>query len=93
MIIDVECPRCNGMGECHTATPNQRARYVRHDDMSPDDYTESCPKCGGSGTVDYDPAVDDRYEPDEFDDCGLMPDGQCTRAGSEECDWECGRLN
>lgn len=39
--------------------------------------------------MDYDPAVDDRYEPDEFDDCGLMPDGQCTRAGSEECDWEC----
>lgn len=72
MIIDTECPRCNGMGECHTATPSQRARYVRHDDMSPDDYTEACPKCGGSG---------------------LMPDGQCTRAGSEECDWECGRLN
>lgn len=55
MKIGVECPRCNGMGECHTATPSQRARYVRHDDMSPDDYTESCPKCGGSGTVDYDP--------------------------------------
>lgn len=22
-------------------------------------------------------------------DCGLMPDGQCLKAGSEECDWEC----
>ena len=55
MIIDVECPRCNGMGECHTATPSQRARYVRHDDLSPDDYAEQCPKCAGSGTVDYDP--------------------------------------
>lgn len=30
---------------------------------------------------------------DEFDDCGLMPNGQCLKAGSEECDWECGRLN
>ena len=25
-------------------------------------------------------------------DCGLMPNGQCTKAGSEECDWDCGRL-
>lgn len=22
-------------------------------------------------------------------DCGLGPDGQCSKAGSEECDWEC----
>lgn len=42
--------------------------------------------------MDYDPDVDDCYEADEYDDCGLMPNGQCTRAGSEECDWECGRL-
>jgi len=39
--------------------------------------------------MDYDEAVDGRYEFDEFDDCGKMPDGQCTKAGSEECDWEC----
>ena len=25
---------------------------------------------------------------DDFD-CHLMPDGQCMKAGSEECDWEC----
>lgn len=25
-------------------------------------------------------------------DCGMMPDGQCLKAGSEECDWECGLL-
>ena len=55
MKLDVECPRCNGMGEVAGSTPNVRARYVRHDDLSPDDYTEQCPKCGGSGTVDYDP--------------------------------------
>ncbi len=29
----------------------------------------------------------------DFDDCGLMADGQYMKAGSEECDWECGRLN
>lgn len=36
----------------------------------------------------------DAVKPDEFgefDDCGLMPDGQCMKAGSEECEWECGR--
>lgn len=60
MIIDKECPRCNGIGEVHTATPSQRARYVRYDDLSPDDYTEQCPKCGGSGTVEYD--ADDEVE-------------------------------
>ena len=35
---------------------------------------------------------DDREGDEPYDDCGLMPDGQCMRAGSEECDWECGRL-
>lgn len=54
MLIDVECPRCHGEGECHTATPSQRARYVRFDDLSPDDYTEQCPKCGGTGAVEHD---------------------------------------
>ncbi len=31
---------------------------------------------------------------EDFDDmdCGMMSDGQCIKAGSEECDWECGRL-
>lgn len=26
---------------------------------------------------------------EEFFDCGATPDGGCTKAGSEECDWEC----
>ena len=30
---------------------------------------------------------DDEDEP--WLDCALMPDGQCLKAGSEECDWEC----
>ena len=36
---------------------------------------------------------DDPRDWDEEDgddiDCGLMPDGQCSKAGSEECDFEC----
>lgn len=41
---------------------------------------------------EYEDGPDLPDDDDEFDDCGLMPDGQCTKAGSEECDWICGRL-
>lgn len=54
MIIDVECPRCYGNGEVIGSTPNQRARYVRFDDLNPDDYTVPCPKCLGAGVVEHD---------------------------------------
>ena len=37
-----------------------------------------------------DPRDDD--EEDGQDECGLMPDGQCLLAGTEHCDWDCGRL-
>ena len=41
---------------------------------------------------DYDDHEPD-YEGDiDLDDCGLGPDGQCSMAGTEWCDWECGRL-
>lgn len=55
MIVDVECDRCNGLGEVMGGTPNTRARYVRRDDLDPSDFGEPCPKCLGSGTVEYDP--------------------------------------
>jgi DnaJ-class molecular chaperone len=58
MIIDIECPRCNGMGEIIGSTPNVRSRYVAHDDLNPGDFGEPCPKCGGSGAVEYDPEED-----------------------------------
>lgn len=54
MIIDVECPHCNGLGEVIGSTPNVRARYVHRDDMDPSDFGEHCPKCAGTGTVEYD---------------------------------------
>lgn len=58
MIVSVECPDCFGNGEVVRMTPSMRSRFARHDDLSPDDFTEPCPRCLGSGTVDYDPAVE-----------------------------------
>ena len=50
-----------------------------------------------SGPNDYEPVPGIDFDFDDadegYEDCGLMPDGQCTRAGSEECDWDCGALN
>lgn len=43
----------------------------------------------------HDPPDDDNeYDDDDGDDswmdeCGLMPNGQCTMAGSEHCDFSC----
>ena len=38
---------------------------------------------------EYDDEEDDPNEDDFEFDCHLGPDGQCGKAGSEECDWEC----
>ena len=41
------------------------------------------------------PEYDWGDEEDEYDeawmdfDCGMTADGGCTKAGSEECDWDC----
>lgn len=43
-----------------------------------------------NGLWDDDPRDDD--EEDGGEDCGLMPGGQCLLAGTEHCDWDCGRL-
>lgn len=33
---------------------------------------------------------DDEFEfVDHFFDCGMTTDGNCTKIGSEECEWEC----
>ena len=55
MIVDVECPCCNGAGEVLGSTPNVRARYVRYDDLDPSDFGAACPQCGGIGIVSRDP--------------------------------------
>jgi hypothetical protein len=48
----------------------------------PDDYDH----------YDNDPRDDDEEDGDDFD-CGLMPDGQCLLAGSEQCDFDCPNRN
>ena len=47
--------------------------------------------CGSCLADDMGPD-DDRDDGEPYDNCHLMPDGQCLLAGTEECDWECGRL-
>jgi len=54
MMVDVECPNCNGMGEVCGVNPNRRSRFVGMDDLSPDDFTVRCEKCLGSGVVEHD---------------------------------------
>lgn len=43
--------------------------------------------------LDFDNEYDDEEESDGSEDCGRWRDGelsyQCSKAGSEECDWEC----
>ena len=58
MIVDIECPDCDGLGQVQGTTPSHRSRFVGHDDLSPDDYAVACPKCLGSGTVEYCPDDD-----------------------------------
>jgi len=39
---------------------------------------------------DYDNGYeDDPLDPFEAFDCGMVARGNCGKAGSEECDWEC----
>lgn len=42
---------------------------------------------------DFDPFACEVDDDDLDANCMLMPDGQCMLAGTEYCDWECGRLN
>ena len=42
--------------------------------------------CEANGGDDWD--WDDAYEI-ALSECGQMPDGFCTMAGTEHCDWDC----
>lgn len=63
---------------------------------------ETCSSCGETAAMLFAGQcraciIDDFDEPDSDDgpefefDCGMMPDGTCMLAGTEECDWECPR--
>lgn len=47
------------------------------DDEEPDDDRD-----------DYDDDLPDEFE-EAMQNCGMLADGTCMKAGSEECDWEC----
>lgn len=50
---------------------------------------------GGVEWTDGLPLEEGDYDLDDCADevdCGLMRDGQCLLAGTEHCDWDCGRL-
>lgn len=48
----------------------------------------------GEGYDYDDDHVFDYMDEEEFEEeCGLRPDGQCSMAGTEHCDWDCGALN
>jgi hypothetical protein len=53
------------------------------DDASPEPWVE--------WEYDDDPRDWDEEDGDDAE-CGLMEDGQCLLAGTEWCDWDCGRL-
>lgn len=50
--------------------------------------TDQDPRTTDEDYYDDDPRDWDEEDGDDID-CGLMPDGQCAMAGSEECDWVC----
>lgn len=67
---------------------------------------ERAPVCPACASAYFEPAEtrhwwqeipDDDDDDDDvpypgYEDCGLMHNGQCSKAGSEECDWDCGAL-
>lgn len=53
---------------------------------------DECRGCGypdAGAVAEYHCGPDDDDPDDDWFDCGMMPDGYCSKAGSEECDWEC----
>lgn len=60
-----------------------------HKAFKAEEHHQLCPDCVEERMADYDETcVEDEDEFDDYD-CGLMRDGQCTKAGSEECDFSC----
>lgn len=54
------------------------------------DEPDDLPPGAADHFYDDDPDFDDEDE-EGWDECGMMPDGYCTMAGSEWCDWDCPR--
>ncbi len=72
---------------CETCGIKQSERELAADfDYPPefyeDDDRQEC-ECGVIGCPECDERARDNY------DCGMMQNGLCTKAGSEDCDWDC----
>lgn len=54
---------------------------------------DECKTCGypdASAVAEYHCGPDEEEDTDAWmDDCAMLPDGTCMKAGSEECEWEC----
>lgn len=61
--------------------------------MSDESKTTDDPLYEAYAEHDDDDPPDWDEEDGDYEDCGLMHDGQCLKAGSEECDWECPNRN
>lgn len=57
---------------------------MQHWDENDFDYDDDADICDLCGQTDC-----------TCDECGMMPDGTCSLAGTEHCDWDCtlSRLN
>jgi len=72
---------------------------ARPEDAQAGHLPDECRTCGfpdPGAVAEYHCGPDwDELDPDDDDDdlfdCGMMPNGQCSKAGSEECDWDCPR--
>lgn len=72
-----ECKRCNGTGRTKSLSGEI-----------------DCPACDWAGVpIDDEDDFEDEDEGEFYSGCMLMADGQCLKAGSEECDWMCGALD
>jgi len=76
------CPFCSS-DDGFSWTSDDAVEVTDDDDFDDD---REC-RCNATGC----PECDERYY--ENYDCGLTSDGTCTKAGSEECDWECPYAN
>lgn len=47
-----QCNHCHGKGVVQGARPSHRSRFIRYDDLTPDDYTTACLRCDGTGRID-----------------------------------------
>ena len=64
--------------------PDARRRTCERCDTELSNVFHLCAACAADDML-----PDDQPEYEDTFDCGMMHDGTCMLAGSEDCDWEC----